>query len=102
MSQWKLKKITIEAELEGRVEILELEGKALTEKYIGIGWGTIQKEGKYHDLHVFDPRIFIGDSATGTPPVPPPAPLPVMSRPSTGAQPALLLKEPNCCVDPWP
>ncbi len=101
MGQWTLTKITVEAELEGRVERLELSGKALTEKYIGIGWGEIRKEGRYKDFHIFDPRIFNLDASTGTPPPPPPAPLPVMSRPS-GDQPALLLKEPNCCVDLWP
>lgn len=102
MGQWILKKITIEAELEGRVQTLELEGKALTSKYIGIGWGTIQKAGRYQNLHIFDPQIFNDDVSTGTPSTPPPGPLPVMSRPSPGDQPALLLKEPNCCVDIWP
>ncbi|MDE3245987.1 MAG: hypothetical protein KGN80_07865 [Acidobacteriota bacterium] len=102
MGKWKLCKITIEAELEGRLETLVLGPEALEHKYIGLGWGNIRKEGSYKDFHIFDPRIFNVEDPTGTPSTPNPAPLPVMSRPSPEDQPALLLKEPNCCVDLWP
>lgn len=96
MGKWRLCKITIEAELEGRLETLVLGPEALENKYIGLGWGNIQ--GGVHDgKHLFEPI------STGYGPDKiRPAFLSLNGRHLGDDAPALLLKEPNCCVDLWP
>lgn len=90
MAKWELCKITIEARQGDRVQILELGPKALT-RYVGLGWGTLPNGD-----HLFE-QLSSGHRPTGIRPT-----QLFKSGLPNADEPALLLKEPECGVEPWP